>query len=157
MKESVYLETSVISYYTAKPSRDIIIAARQEITRQKWSEILKSFDIHISALVVQEAEQGDIEAAQKRLSIISDMPALGINEETEKLALRLIKDGPIPEKYPEDALHIAIATVNGMDYLLTWNFSHINNAQMKAKITSVIESHGYQYPIICSPEEILGE
>ena len=72
-------------------------------------------------------------------------------------ALLLIKDGPIPEKCPEDALHIAIATVNGMDFLLTWNFAHINNAQMKAKITSVIKAEGYQCPTICSPEELLGE
>ena len=157
MKETVYIETSVASYYVSKPSRDLVIAARQEITREKWPRIFASFELHISALVIQEAEQGDTEAAQKRIAAISKIPVLSISDEAERLASLLIKDGPIPEKCPEDALHIAIATVNGMDFLLTWNFAHINNAQMKAKITSVIKAEGYQCPTICSPEELLGE
>ncbi|NIR52465.1 type II toxin-antitoxin system VapC family toxin [candidate division KSB1 bacterium] len=157
MKETVYIETSVVSYYTSNPSRDLVIAARQEITRQKWPEILKSFELHISALVIQEAEQGDAEASEKRLAAISKMPVLPISDEAESLASLLIGNGPIPEQYPEDALHIAVATINGMDYLLTWNFTHINNAQMKAKIISVVEAEGYQCPTICSPEELLGE
>lgn len=157
MKETVYIETSVVSYCASKSSRDLVIAARQEITREKWPAILDTFETHVSALVVQEAEQGDAEAAQKRLSAISKMPVLSISDEAERLASLLIKDGPIPEHYPEDALHIALATVNGMDYLLTWNFTHINNARMKAKIIFVVESEGYQCPTICSPEELLGE
>ena len=157
MKETVYIETSVVSYFTSRPSRDLIIAARQEITREKWSKVLTVFEPYISALVIQEAEQGDAEAAQKRIAAISKLPVLSISDEAEHLALILIKNGPIPDEYPEDALHIAIATVNGIDYLLTWNFSHINNAQMKAKITSIVEARGYQCPIICSPEELLGE
>lgn len=108
----------------------MVIAARQEITRQKWPEILDSFDSYISALVIQEAE---------------------------RLAALLMEDGPIPKENPEDTLHIAIATANGMDYLLTWNFTHINNAQMKTKIMSVIEKENYHCPTICSPEELLGE
>lgn len=157
MKETVYIETSVLSYLVSKPSRDIIIAGRQEITREKWPKILEWFEIYLSALVIQEAEQGDPNAARKRLSAISGMPILPITTEAEKLASTLIKDGPIPDKNPEDALHIAITTVNGIDYLLTWNFAHINNVQMKMKIISVLESNGYQCPIICSPEELLGE
>ena len=157
MKETVYIETSVISYYTSKPSRDLVIAGRQEITREKWPKILGFFEAHISALVIQEAEQGDQNAAKERLEAISSLPILSISEQAEELAAILIKDGPIPPKSPEDALHIAVATVNGMDYLLTWNFTHINNAQMKSKIISIIEHHGYKCPIICSPEELLGE
>ncbi|MFQ5709526.1 MAG: type II toxin-antitoxin system VapC family toxin [bacterium] len=157
MKDTVYIETSVVSYYTSKPSRDLVTAARQEITREKWLEILDSFEPYISALVIQEAEQGDSEAAQARIVTISNIPVLPISDEAERLAAALINHGPIPKEYPEDALHIALATVNGMDYLLTWNFSHINNAQMKAKIISVIEAEGYQCPTICSPEELLGE
>ncbi len=157
MKETVYIETSVVSYYTSRPSRDLVIAGRQEITREKWPKILRSFDAFISALVVQEAEQGDQEAVRERLAAVSSLTVLPISEQAEELASVLIQDGPIPENQPEDALHIAIATVNGMDYLLTWNFKHINNAQMKAKIASVIEEHGYQCPLICSPEELLGE
>ena|SRR3990172_2080772 len=157
MKESVYIETSVISYYTSKPSRDLVIAGRQEITREKWPKILGFFEPHISALVIQEAEQGNQNAARERLEAISSLPVLSISELTEELASILIKKEAIPPGVPEDALHIAVAAVNGMDYLLTWNFAHINNAQMKSKIISIIEEHGYQCPIICSPEELLGE
>jgi len=157
MKETVYIETSVISYYTSKTSRDLVIAGRQEITREKWPKILAFFESHISALVIQEAEQGDQNAAKERLEAISSLPILSISDLAEELASILIKDGPIPPKNPEDALHIAVAAVNGMDYLLTWNFTHINNAQMKSKIISIIEHHGYKCPIICSPEELLGE
>ena len=157
MKETVYIETSVVSYFTSKPCRDLVIAGRQEITREKWPKILKFFEVYISALVLQKAEQGDPEAVQKRLNVMTSLPVLAITGEVEKLASILISEVPIPDKNPEDALHIAIATVNGIDYLLTWNFAHINNAQMKSKIISIVENHGYQCPIICSPEELLGE
>ncbi len=155
--ETVYIETSVISYYTSKPSRDLIIAARQEITREKWPKIAKLFEVYISALVIQEAEQGDPEAAKSRLTAISNLPILSISDKAERLAALLISDGPIPKQYPEDALHIAIATTNGMDYLSTWNFTHINNAQIKSKIISLVESQGFHCPVICSPEELIGE
>src|SRR3990167_9503428 len=127
MKETVYIETSVVSYFESKPGRDLVIAGRQEITREKLPKILEFFEVYISTLVLQEAEQGDPEAAQKRLNVITNLP------------------------------DIAITTVNGIDYLLTWNFTHINNAQMKSKIISVVEKYGYPCPIICSPEELLGE
>lgn len=157
MKETVYIETSVVSYFTSKPCRDLVIAGRQEITREKWPKILEFFEVYISALVLQEAEQGDPEAVQKRLNVMTSLPVLAITHEVEKLASILTSEGPIPDKNSEDALHIAIATANGIDYLLTWNFAHINNAQMKSKIISIVEKHGYQCPTICSPEELLGE
>jgi len=157
MKEKVYIETSVVSYFTSRPSADIIIAGRQKITRKKWPKILEAFDAYISALVLQESEQGDYKAIQKRLKAISGIPVLSITGDAEKLASALIREGPISEKSPEDALHICIATIHGMDYLLTWNFAHINNAQMKSKIASRIAGQGYQCPLICSPEELLGE
>ncbi len=157
MKESVYIETSVISYYTSRPNRDIIIAGRQEITRENWVKIEKEFYRYISVLVIQEAKDGDTLAVQERLNAIKGIPILTINDKSEYLSEVLLKEGAIPKTSPEDALHIAIASVNGIDYLLTWNFSHINNAQMKSKIISVVENQGYICPTICSPEELLGE
>ena len=157
MKDTVYIETSVISYFTSRPSRDLVIAGRQEITRVKWLKIIETFESYISALVLHEAEQGDYDAARKRLNAISNLPVLAISDEAEKLASILITDGPIPEENLEDALHIAVASVNGIDYLLTWNFSHINNAQMKFRITQTVEKQGHRCPIICSPEELLGD
>ena len=156
MAFSVYVETSVISYYTAAPSRDIVTAARQSITREWWEETKEQFDVYISVLVVEEAKIGDAEAAQRRLQAMVGLPVLEINYAAEQLAKQLVRDKVIPETSAEDALHIALATIHGMDFLLTWNFRHINNAEMKARIRAMIESAGYECPTICSPEELGG-
>lgn len=157
MKSRVYIETSVVSYYTARPSRDIIAAARQELTRDSWKRINSDFDCYISVLVVQEAGSGDKIAASKRLEALSGIPVLDLDFEVESLANFLIADGVIPKKYPEDALHIALAAQNGMDYLVTWNFTHIHNAQMENSIRRAIEKYGYQCPVFCSPPELIGD
>lgn len=157
MKSRVYIETSVVSYYTARPSRDIIAAARQELTRDSWKRINSDFDCYISVLVVQEAGSGDKIAASKRLEALSGIPVLDLDFEAESLANFLIADGVIPKKYPEDALHIALAAQNGMDYLVTWNFTHIHNAQMENSIRRTIEKYGYQCPVFCSPPELIGD
>lgn len=156
MKSAVYLETSVISYYTARPSRDIVTTARQTITQEWWEETKDQFDIHISVLVVEETKAGDPEAAEKRQRAIAGLPILEINDAAERLANQLLNRKLIPESSAEDALHIALATVHGMDFLLTWNFRHINNAEMKARIGEAIEAAGYECPVICSPEELGG-
>jgi len=157
MNGKVYIETSVVSYNTARPSRDLIIAARQEITRERWTRILTEFDCYVSALVVQEAEGGDPQAALARTNAISGLPALQIDESVEDLAAALIVDGPIPEQKPEDVLHIALAARGGMDYLLTWNFTHIHNAQMELSIRRIIEGCGLACPVFCSPDELIGD
>ena len=157
MKPKVYLETSVLSYYTSLPSRDIITAARQQLTHDWWEESRHQFEAYISVLVLEEAKGGDPSAANKRLNAIAGMPVLEITDEAEKLAHALVKTGPIPEEHSEDALHIALATVHGMDFLLTWNFNHINNAIMKKGIIIITKSYGFECPVICSPEELVGE
>jgi hypothetical protein len=156
MPSSVYIETSVISYYTARPSRDIVTAARQTITQEWWENARDKYDLYVSVLVVEEAKDGGVDAAQRRSAAISGLPILQINEAAEQLAKRLANEGAIPLASPEDALHISLATVHGMDFLLTWNFRHINNAEMKARIRTVIETAGYESPVICSPEELGG-
>jgi len=157
MKQKVYIETSIVSYYTAKPSRDLVIAARQEITHETWPVLKEKFEIYISALVIQEASRGDREAAKKRLGALSGIPILEIKEEAQKVAQSLINENAIPSEYEEDAIHIAVASVNGMEFLLTWNFSHINNAFLKSNIIRVIEKQGFVPPEICSPEEFIGD
>ena len=157
MKQSVYIETSVVSYYTSRLSGDLITAARQKLTHEWWEYSRQQFDTYISMLVLQEASGGDPSAAEKRLNALSGMPVLKITGESETLAEILVKDGPVPEKYSEDALHIALATVNVTDFLLTWNLSHINNAQIKTEIVTIIEKNGYKCPCICSPDELTGE
>jgi hypothetical protein len=156
MASSVYVETSVISYYTARPSRDIVTAARQTLTQEWWEDAREKFDLYVSVLVVEEAKAGGAEAAQRRLAAISGLPILEINDAAEQLGKRLMDEGAIPSTRGEDALHISLATVHGMDFLLTWNFRHINNAEMKARIRTIIEAVGYESPVICSPEELGG-
>ncbi|OQW61846.1 MAG: hypothetical protein A4S17_09195 [Proteobacteria bacterium HN_bin10] len=156
MAYSVYVETSVISYYAARPSRDIVTAARQTITQEWWTESRGHYEIYISVLVLEEAKAGDTVAAQRRSDALSGLPILEMNDAVESLAKQLIDGGLIPKTSAEDALHIALATVHGMDFLLTWNFRHINNAEAKARIGAAIEALGYECPIICSPEELGG-
>jgi len=157
MKKKAYIETSIVSYLTAHPSRDLVIAARQEITHELWQILQKQYEIYISALVIQEASRGDENAAKKRLSALANIPVLEISPDAQILSKGLIADNAIPSDYEEDALHIATASTNGIDVLLTWNFSHINNPFTKAKIIKSVEHHGYEPPIICSPEELLGD
>jgi predicted nucleic acid-binding protein len=156
MKAKVYLETSIVSYYSSRPSRDIITTARQQVTREWWEEYRGKFDTYISALVLEEAKGGDPDAAKKRLTALEGIPILEISNEAEELATAFVKFGPIPEVHSEDALHIALAVINGMDFLVTWNFHHINNAKMKKEIIRIAEENGYECPVICSPEELEG-
>jgi len=157
MKAKLYIETSVVSYYTSRPSRDLVIAARQEITRERWQRVLADFECHVSILVLREAAAGDPDAASARTQALAGLPVLGIDEAAEGLADSLIADGPMPRDKPEDALHIALAARDGMDYLLTWNFAHIHNAQMELSIRRVVEQYGYQCPVFCSLDELMGD
>ncbi len=157
MKASIYVETTIVSYLTAKPSRDLIIAAHQQITQEWWEARRRSFDLFISELVIREAGAGDAGAAKKRLDALKKIALLELNEETLHLAGNLVQQGPIPERSKEDALHIAVATVHGMDYLLTWNCRHIANAEMRKGVASVCMSLGYEAPTISTPEELMGE
>ncbi|HOW75525.1 MAG TPA: type II toxin-antitoxin system VapC family toxin [Candidatus Competibacteraceae bacterium] len=156
MPASVYIETSVISYYTARSSRDLVAAARQTITQEWWEEARDRFELYVSTVVIAEAKTGDPHAAQRRMAAISDLPVLAVNEAAKELAKQLIAQKLIPETSAEDALHIALATVHNMNFLLTWNFRHINNAETKTRITAAIESLGYECPLLCSPEELGG-
>lgn len=157
MKPKVYLETSVISYLTSRPSRDLIVAANQQLTLEWWQARRQDFDLFISQLVIQEAGTGDENAAQRRLRAVADIPLLRLSEEAVTLAEKLVQEGPMPQKAIEDALHIAVATLNSMDYLLTWNFKHIANATMRYKTEHICRLAGYEPPIICTPQELMEE
>lgn len=153
----VYLETSFISYLTARPSRTIIGAAHQEITRDWWSRKRTAFELRISELVVRECAAGDPEAAKRRLNAITGIGRLEINERVEQIALGLVQRGLVPPQVAEDALHIAIAAAHGADFILTWNFKHIANPIMQSRIAGFFNEINLPLPFICSPEELLGE
>ena len=155
MKPSVYVETSVVSYLTGNTSRDVIVAGRQALTVEWWATCRQNFDVFISALVVTEAEDGDPMAARKRLAVMEGIPALDVTDEAKALARQLVDGGPIPKEYPEDALHIAVCALNGMDYLVTWNCTHLANATIRRQVERLLEAAGFVCPVICTPEELM--
>lgn len=154
MKNSIYIETSVVSYYTAKPSNNIRICGHQLATYEFW-EMLSQYEVHISDIVIEEASRGDGIKVQERLFAIHTFAVLETDNKTQELAERLIQDEAVPAKCPEDALHIAVAATHGINFILTWNFKHINNPFMMKRITDVVSKAGYSMPVICSPEEFM--
>lgn len=155
MKQTIYLETSVLSYLTGRPLRDLVTAARQQITQEWWVTKRSEFRLFISQPVLNEASDGDPEAAYKRLSILQKLPLLSITDETGRFAGFLVEETPFPEKARIDALHIAVASMHKMDYILTWNFKHIANASIRSKLEVLAQRKNLDLPVICTPEELL--
>ena len=156
-KPKVYLETTIPSYLAARSSRDIVIAAHQQLTRDWWETRRTEFDLYISELVLREARSGNHAAATLRLDVLAEVPLLAVNDEIVELAEDLVVHGPLHRNAAADAAHIAFAAVYGCDYLLTWNCRHIANAELQRSIRQVVERHGYDVPNLCTPEELMGE
>ena len=155
MGSTVYIETSIIGYITSRPSRDLITAANQRLTHDWWNECRENFDIFISQFVIDECTLGDAIAARERLDVIADIRQLDVTAAVETLAHGLVDQLPLPEKAQVDALHIAVATVHGMEYLLTWNCTHIANAILRPQIETICRSFSYEPPTICTPQELM--
>jgi hypothetical protein len=157
MKPRLYLETTIPSYLTSWPSRDLIVAGHQQITREWWEKRTKLFRLYVSQLVIDEASAGDPAAARQRLKVLQNLPLLDITPEVAELASSILAAGKIPRKAATDAAHIAIAAVHGMDFLVTWNCVHIANAAIAKALASICREHGCECPVICTPEELMGE
>jgi len=157
MKPRVYLETTVISYLAARPARDIVQVAHQEITRQWWAKRRADFELYVSPVVVREARAGDPDAAARRLQCIEGIQRLEVTDEVIELARLLVAEGPLPPKAADDAFHLALAAVHEIDYLLTWNCTHLANAEMMVGVRRLLESKGCTAPEVCVPEELMGE
>ena len=157
MAELVYLETSIISYLTALPSRDVIVAGRQQLTWEWWQRRRGAFDVVVSELVHLESADGDPEAAARRARALAELRSVEIAPEAEVLAAALLQGAALPMKARADALHIAIAATQGVSYLLTWNSAHIANAERRPLVEAVCRAAGYEPPIICTPDELMGE
>jgi len=155
VKAATYLDSNVISYLTAWPSRDVVSLAHQQLTREWWDRQRQGFDLHISELVVFEIGRGDANAARARLEFVRDLPVLRITAEARALADRIFRATTLPDKAASDALHVALAAVNGMDFLLTWNCTHIANGVVLKIVNVVCRDNGYEPPIVCTPEELL--
>jgi hypothetical protein len=156
VSETVYIETSILGYLTARPSRDIVVAANIEVTKEWWNTRRGDFQLYSSQAVVKETSQGDVVIASQRLEILANLSLLDLNQAVLDLAEQFLERSNLPAKADIDAVHIAAATVHGMDYLLTWNCKHIANAQIQGKLAEISLDFGYELPILCTPYELLG-
>lgn len=147
----VYLETTVVGYLTAKPSGNIVIAGHQQSSQEWWEDRKQDFRVVASQLVLQEAGRGDVPAAQRRLDILKGVELLEITPEATNLARALIGNGVVPDTSLEDALHVAVAVVNGCKYL----DRHLAGAGVRTRIEAFCRDKGYEPSIICTPEELL--
>ncbi|NJM48664.1 MAG: type II toxin-antitoxin system VapC family toxin [Alkalinema sp. RU_4_3] len=157
MSESVYIETSILGYLTARPSRNLILVANAEVTREWWDKRRSEFDLYTSQAVLQEVAQGDSEIATQRLEILQGFPLLDLNQAVFDLAEQFMARSNLPAKADVDSVHIAASTVHGMDYLLTWNCKHIANPRIQRKLAEISLDLGYELPILCTPYELLGD
>ena len=151
----LYIETTIPSYLTARRSRDLRLTAHQEVTEEWWSDHRHEYDLYTSAFVREEAAEGYPALAAARLTLLDGIPVLPTTEEVDDLAGKLLAGELIPAKAATDAFHIAIATVHRMDFLLTWNCTHIHNLSIIRRVERICAAEGYACPVICNPDELL--
>ena len=156
MARTVYLETSIISYLAARPSRDLVTAARQQVTREWWARRRASFVVYVSEAVIAEARVGDPAAAARRTEILADLPLLDITPQATRLARTVADALQLPRRAAADAVHIATAAFHSIDFLLTWNSTHIANAELRSIVERACRDSGYTPPILCTPDELMG-
>lgn len=152
--ESVYIETTILSYLVSRPSRDIIVAARQELTRQWWDYSKPTYDCVLSQIVLDEIEAGDPTHAANRMDHASVLGVLAVNQGCLDLAQLYLDRGYVPKNEIRDALHIAVAVIWKVDYLLTWNCKHIANAHALRQLRKFSENLGHEFPHVCTPDEL---
>ncbi len=155
MKPRIYVETSVVSYLAARPSRDALVNFRQTITSLWWDRALQDADLFVSGLVLTEVARGDPAAARRRMAVCEELQVIGGHDDAPALAQRLIEGRLVPSTEPEDALHIAEATLARMDYVATWNFAHFVQVAAKYRVVRALEQWGYTPPLFATPEELL--
>jgi hypothetical protein len=153
----IYIESTIPSYVVARPARDLLQAARQQLTRDWWDFQRTKHELFISQIVLDEIAAGDQELARQRLETMVGIMLLELTEPAEDLADRILKSGLLPTFADGDAAHIALATIHGMDALLTWNCRHIANVAIQSRLRRLVEAAGYELPVISTPEEFLGE
>ncbi len=156
MPKSVYLETTIPSYLTARPSRDLVRAARQQVTREWWETRRQRYELFISELVLEEAARGDPEAAAARLRALEGLPLLEVSAEAVELAGQLVAAGVFPEEARPDALHVAVTAENRIDLLVTWNCKHLANGDIMYALSRELWSRGYAPPVVCTLDELMG-
>ena len=152
--QSVYLETTVVGHIAGRLHPFATVLARQQVTRQWWDSASDRYLLFVSDLVLAECAGGDGDAANERLKIVDGIDVLQTTAAANDLAASLIAAHAVPQSEPRDALHIALAAINGIDYLATWNFKHIMNPSTQHLIDAVCRNAGIESAVICTPEQL---
>lgn len=155
--EAVYIETTIVSYLVANPSRDPLLAAHQQLTRRWWQEQRLAYHCLVSGETITEAARGDAEQARLRLEVMSNLPVLPITLHVENLADAILQSGSLPAAARSDAIHVAAATLAGVDFLLTWNCRHLANPHLQKQLRALMTARGLTLPEICTPVELAGD
>jgi hypothetical protein len=156
VNETIYIETSIFGHLTARPTNNLIVAANIKITQDWWDEHRSSFTLYASEVVQNEAAKGDPTIAAQRLKLLQSLMLLELTEEAFELSQAFLSQSNLPSKASNDSLHIALATVYSLDYLLTWNCKHMANAQIQRKLAQISSDLGYVLPVICTPYGLIG-
>ena len=153
----IYIESTIPSYLAARPARDLLQAARQQLTRDWWDLQREKHELFTSQIVLDEIAAGERDMARRRLALVARLTVVELTPAAEALAERVLHSGLLPAHADGDAAHIALATVHKLDLLLTWNCRHIANAAIIGRLRRLMDAHGHTLPEICTPEELLGE
>jgi len=153
----IYIESTIPSYVVARPARNLLQAARQELTRDWWNLKRQEHELFTSQIVLDEIAAGESETARRRLEITADLPIVDLTSAAEKLAGKILRSGLLPANADGDTAHIALATAHNLDILLTWNCRHIANGAIQVRLRRLVEASGFELPAICTPEEMLGD
>jgi hypothetical protein len=157
VKPKLYIETSVIGYLTSAPVREPLVAAHQQLTREWWQAHRFEYELFTSRIAVEEAIRGNQAEAQLRTQALADVTRVAVTPAVEALVPALLKATGLPLRVYADMSHVAVATIHGMQYLLTWNCRHIANAKILPKVARACREYGYEPPVICTPEQLMGE
>ena len=157
MSKLIYIETTIPSYLAARPSRDLLQAARQQLTHDWWNNRRHEFELCLSEIVLEEAAAGDADAANRRLAILGGLPLLEMTAEVNDLAEPIMDSGLLPQRAARDAVHIAVSSVHAVDILLTWNCKHIANASIMRELSEIVAATGREMPVLCTPDELMGD
>ncbi len=154
-RPTAYIETTVIGHLVGRILADPIVAGRQAVTRQWWPTAIAKYRLFVSKVVADECAAGDGDAARERLEVLDSLEFIATSPSVDKLAGKLIEEFAIPRTEPRDAIHISLAAVNGLEYLVSWNFKHIVNPTTRSAIERVCRDAGFVPPMICTPDELM--
>lgn len=156
MLAKVYIETTIVSYLTGRPSHEPVARGHQQVTHDWWEKDRHAFELYTSEVVIAEAERGDPQAARARLAVLAPLRALSATPESEAMVPILLRETRLPADALLDMSHVSIATVHGMQYLLTWNCRHIANARTIRVVERICRNIGFEPPVLCTPDELRG-